>query len=98
MGTFSPMTSTPWPTLLTPPRKLLRTVCGRSGPSKPLRSQETRLDLGGRYRIRTCVGVSRRIYSPLPLAARATCRLAGYNERVDKAQTAITGERDGSNG
>ena len=30
-------------------------------------------DLGGRCRIRTCVGVSRRIYSPLPLAARATC-------------------------
>src|ERR1700742_3218845 len=30
-------------------------------------------DQGGRCRIRTCVGVSRRIYSPLPLAARATC-------------------------
>src|SRR5215510_8609392 len=27
----------------------------------------------GRCRIRTCVGVHRRIYSPLPLAARATC-------------------------
>lgn len=29
---------------------------------------------GGRSRIRTWVGVNRRIYSPLPLAARATCR------------------------
>jgi arsenical-resistance protein len=45
---------------------------------------------GGRYWIRTSVGVSRRIYSPLPLAARATCRQTGYNERVDKAQMAIT--------
>ena len=30
--------------------------------------------VGGRSRIRTWVGVSRRIYSPLPLAARAICR------------------------
>src|SRR4051794_4220407 len=30
--------------------------------------------LCGRCRIRTCVGIRRRIYSPLPLAARATCR------------------------
>lgn len=37
------------------------------------------------------VKLSRRIYSPLPLAARATCRQTGYNERVDKAQTPITG-------
>jgi hypothetical protein len=36
------------------------------------------------------VKLSRRIYSPLPLAARATCRQTGYNERVDRAQTAIT--------
>ena len=36
-------------------------------------SAETASDHGGRCRIRTCVGVSRRIYSPLPLAARATC-------------------------
>ena len=47
----------------------------------PLHSQElvrldTTCDLGGRCRIRTCVGVSRRIYSPLPLAARATCHCA----------------------
>ena len=52
----------------------------------------------GRYRIRTCVGVRRRIYSPLPLAARATCRvtirvigfarLAEYNEDVPETQTA----------
>ena len=34
---------------------------------------DTASELGGRCRIRTCVGVSRRIYSPLPLAARATC-------------------------
>ena len=27
----------------------------------------------GRCRIRTCVGIRRRIYSPLPLAARTTC-------------------------
>ena len=30
--------------------------------------------LSGRCRIRTCEGILRRIYSPLPLAARATCR------------------------
>lgn len=36
------------------------------------------------------VKLSRRIYSPLPLAARATCRQTGYNERVDKAQTPVT--------
>src|SRR6201990_3346087 len=40
------------------------------------------------------VKLSRRIYSPLPLAARATCRLAGYNERVDRAQTASTAGRE----
>src|ERR1700753_557252 len=38
------------------------------------------------------VKLTRRIYSPLPLAARATCRLAGYNERVDRAQTDISEE------
>ena len=38
--------------------------------------RESASDLGGRCRIRTCVGVSRRIYSPLPLAARATCHCA----------------------
>jgi hypothetical protein len=37
-------------------------------------SDVLRHHIGGRCRIRTCVGVSRRIYSPLPLAARATCR------------------------
>src|ERR1700752_2040165 len=31
-------------------------------------------DAGGRSRIRTWVGIRRRIYSPLPLAARAICR------------------------
>jgi hypothetical protein len=56
---------------------------------------------GGRCRIRTCVGVSRRIYSPLPLAARATClgaalrptglvRIAGYNEDAPQIQTEPT--------
>src|SRR6476660_9857472 len=64
---------------------------------------DTISDRSGRCRIRTCVGVSRRIYSPLPLAARATClgarpspgigdpglvRLAGYNEDVPKTKTA----------
>src|SRR4051812_13735947 len=50
---------------------------------------------GGRCRIRTCVGVSRRIYSPLPLAARATClvRGAGYNEGAPAAKTAGTASR-----
>ncbi len=32
------------------------------------------IDAGGRCRIRTCEGILRRIYSPLPLAARATCQ------------------------
>src|ERR1700753_27570 len=44
------------------------------------------------------VKLTRRIYSPLPLAARATCRLAGYNERVDRAQTASTHRKVRSNG
>ena len=56
------------------------------------RETEVCSDQRGRYRIRTCVGFRRRIYSPLPLAARATClgqtelpglaRVAGYNEDV----------------
>lgn len=33
---------------------------------------------GGRCRIRTYVGISRRIYSPLPLAARAICRVRRF--------------------
>ncbi len=39
------------------------------------RSEAPFLELGGRCRIRTCEGILRRIYSPLPLAARATCRV-----------------------
>ncbi len=35
----------------------------------------------GRSRIRTLEGVSRRIYSPLPLAARATCRATRRQRR-----------------
>src|SRR5271166_4849302 len=44
------------------------------------------------------VKLARRIYSPLPLAARATCRLAGYNERVDRSQTASTDRKGRSHG
>lgn len=32
------------------------------------------------------------------MAARATCRLAGYNDRVDRAHTAISRRRDEPNG
>ncbi len=47
------------------------------------------LSAGGRCRIRTYVGKSRRIYSPLPLAARATCRASpsGGNGRCTAAGT-----------
>ena len=74
-------------TSTTRPPQVLPTITteNRSGPVK------TGPDQGGRYRIRTCVGVSRRIYSPLPLAARATCLGAaptryrfGANSRVQR--------------
>lgn len=39
-----------------------------------LSERESGLTWCGRCRIRTYVGISRRIYSPLPLAARAICR------------------------
>lgn len=39
-----------------------------------LSKRESGLTWCGRCRIRTYVGISRRIYSPLPLAARAICR------------------------
>ena len=45
-------------------------------------------DLGGRSRIRTWVGFRRRIYSPLPLAARATCH--GATSRVQRGCTQST--------
>src|SRR5207247_1812047 len=40
---------------------------------------------GGRCRIRTCEGILRRIYSPLPLAARATCRARRPDTVADSA-------------
>jgi hypothetical protein len=48
--------------------------CGSPTPRTQSGPLERGPDMCGRCRIRTCVGVSRRIYSPLPLAARATCR------------------------
>src|SRR5699024_1311763 len=46
--------------------------------------------VGGRCRIRTCVGIRRRIYSPLPLAARTTCRARGTRPCADERITAET--------
>ena len=52
----------------------------RSAPNRVLPSQGLLL-LGGGSRIRTLEGISRRIYSPLPLAARATRLVAGCADR-----------------
>jgi adenylate cyclase len=57
-------------------RPRMRYHCGIRRPPKGGGSARNSSDHGGRYRIRTCVGFRRRIYSPLPLAARATCRVA----------------------
>ena len=49
-----------------------RTCNRRSGCRRCLETSQ-----GGRCRIRTCVGIRRRIYSPFPLATRTTCRAHG---------------------
>lgn len=51
----------------TPPDECDGPLTGHRRPQGPV-------SRGGRCRIRTCVGIRRRIYSPLPLAARTTCQ------------------------
>lgn len=66
------------PTPLSRSRRLRRQRAldlGTRTKSQPrLSRRESGLTRCGRCRIRTYVGISRRIYSPLPLAARAICR------------------------
>lgn len=66
------------PTPLSRSRRLRRQRAldlGTRTKSQPrLSRRESGLTWCGRCRIRTYVGISRRIYSPLPLAARAICR------------------------
>jgi hypothetical protein len=52
-------------------------------------------DLGGRSRIRTWVGVSRRIYSPLPLALVLSSRVSWFNKALVRAVGLLQWPQDG---
>ncbi len=68
----TPDTPEPKPAPASPTRARPRYTHKKSQPR--LSRRESGLTWCGRCRIRTYVGISRRIYSPLPLAARAICR------------------------
>jgi hypothetical protein len=71
----------------------------REGPARLSPAGPARRSKRGRCRIRTCEGILRRIYSPLPLAARATCRShpgcspAQRHERIAQHQPLLSTAR-----